>query len=108
MYKKIQGMRRYFCHKVLPLVYDDSLSYYEVLCKLTNKINEIIDLINGKWGEAILKMLYDKLNELYANVSYDESNERLKLYLDAKIFADGEHVYSESDETIEITEGGDC
>ena len=33
---------RFWCQKVLPLVYDDSLSYYEVLCKLTNKVNEII------------------------------------------------------------------
>ncbi len=33
---------RYFCQSVLPAVYDDSLSYYELLCKLTSKINEII------------------------------------------------------------------
>lgn len=29
---------RWFCQKVLPLVYDESLSYYEVLCKLTDYI----------------------------------------------------------------------
>ena len=29
-------------YKVLPLVYDDSLSYYEVLCKVVDKCNEII------------------------------------------------------------------
>ena len=34
---------RFWCNKVLPLVYDDSLSYYEVLCKVVAKINEIID-----------------------------------------------------------------
>lgn len=34
--------------KVLPLVYDDSLSYYEVLCKVVNKLNEVIDIINGE------------------------------------------------------------
>lgn len=28
--------------KILPLVYDESLSYYEVLCKVVEKINEII------------------------------------------------------------------
>ena len=33
---------RYWCWKVLPLVYDDSLSYYEVLCKITNYINDFI------------------------------------------------------------------
>lgn len=32
---------RLWCQKVLPLVYDDSLSYYEVLCKLTHYINKM-------------------------------------------------------------------
>lgn len=27
------------CHKILPLVYDESLSYYEVLCKVITNIN---------------------------------------------------------------------
>lgn len=34
---------RFWCFKVLPLVYDDSLSYYEVLCKVVAKLNEMID-----------------------------------------------------------------
>ena len=34
---------RFWCFKVLPLVYDDSLSYYEVLCKMRDKLNEMID-----------------------------------------------------------------
>ena len=38
---------RFWCYKVLPLVYDDSLSYYELLCKLVNKINEIIENPTG-------------------------------------------------------------
>lgn len=38
---------RYWCHKILPLVYDDSLSYYEVLCKTSAKLNEVIDSANG-------------------------------------------------------------
>lgn len=33
--------------RVLPLVYDDSLSYYEVLCKVVHKLNEIIEAYNG-------------------------------------------------------------
>lgn len=36
-----------WCNKILPLVYDDSLSYYEVLCKTTAKLNEVIDSTNG-------------------------------------------------------------
>ena len=32
----------FWCQKVLPLVYDDSLSYYEVLCKVVKYINDLI------------------------------------------------------------------
>lgn len=38
---------KYWCHKILPLVYDDSLSYYEILCKTSAKLNEVIDSTNG-------------------------------------------------------------
>ena len=34
---------KFWCYKVLPLVYDDSLSYYEVLCKVVDYINELIE-----------------------------------------------------------------
>lgn len=40
-------LRYPYCQKVLPTVYDDSLSYYEVLCKLTNEMNNIIDEFNS-------------------------------------------------------------
>lgn len=33
---------KWWAHKILPLVYDDSLSYYEFLCKVMDKLNEII------------------------------------------------------------------
>ena len=33
---------KFWCQKVLPLVYDDSLSYYEVLCKVVTYINDLI------------------------------------------------------------------
>ena len=36
-------MPGFWCQKVLPLVYDDSLSYYEVLCKMRDYINNLID-----------------------------------------------------------------
>lgn len=37
---------RYWCHKILPLVYDDSLSYYELLAKMCAKLNEVIKEVN--------------------------------------------------------------
>lgn len=39
---------RFWCQKALPLVYDDSLSYYEVLCKVVNYLNNMMtDLTTG-------------------------------------------------------------
>lgn len=37
----------FWCQKVMPAVLDDSLSFYEVLCKLTAKLNAAIETING-------------------------------------------------------------
>lgn len=45
------------CFKVLPAVYDESLSYYEVLAKLTNAINDLI------------KRADESNNELYAYIN---------------------------------------
>lgn len=33
---------KFWCQKVLPLVYDDSLSYYEVLCKVVAYLNDMV------------------------------------------------------------------
>ena len=38
---------RFWCQKVLPLVYDDSLSYYEVLCKVVDYLNHMLDDVNA-------------------------------------------------------------
>ena len=42
----------FWCQKVLPLTFDDSLSYYEQLCKIANKLNEVIEELN-KQAEII-------------------------------------------------------
>lgn len=38
---------RAFCQKVLPLVYDESLSYMELVCKVSSKLNEVIENNNN-------------------------------------------------------------
>lgn len=45
------GKFRFWCQKVLPLVYDDSLSYYEVLCKLTKFVNDLAERIADAFEE---------------------------------------------------------
>ena len=55
---------RFWCQKVLPLVYDDSLSYYETLCKIAGKLNEAITSANtSQENIVLLKQAYDELLE---------------------------------------------
>ena len=56
---------RYWTFKILPLVYDDSLSYYEVLAKVTNKVNELVDS-NNTMPQAITDEITKQLDESYA------------------------------------------
>jgi hypothetical protein len=67
------------CAKILPVSYDDSLSYYEQLCKLTNKMNEIVDFINGNFSEPIQNYIDKKFNDLMINAIYDEATETIVL-----------------------------
>lgn len=53
---------KFWCQKVLPLVYDDSLSYYELLCKVVDYLNNMINDLN-KFGITINE-LNNKFNEL--------------------------------------------
>ena len=65
--------------KILPLTYDDSLSYYEQLCKLTNKMNEIVEFINGNLSEIIQNYIDEKFDHFMINAIYDEATETIAL-----------------------------
>lgn len=53
---------RFWCQKVLPLVYDDSLSYYEVLCKVVQYLNKVIEDVNSI-PEYIDAVIDEKLSD---------------------------------------------
>ena len=57
---------RFWCQKVLPLVYDDSLSYYELLCKVVGKLNEMAENQNNLSDEIkeVAKDLDDFKNQV--------------------------------------------
>ena len=57
MWKDLKHFR-FWCQKVLPLVYDDSISYYEVLCKLCHYLNDVIENVN-----SIPDYIDDAINE---------------------------------------------
>ena len=61
---------RFWCQKVLPAVYDDSLSYYELLCKVVAKLNEVINSQNSTNDHAAeLAQQFEQLkNDLQGTV----------------------------------------
>lgn len=82
---------KHYCHKVLPLTYDDSLSYYEVLCKLTGKVNEIIEYINTSFIDYVKEVIGD----IFVESTYDSTTKTLDFSFD-----DEEHEEVISNETI--------
>ena len=74
---------RFWCQKVLPLTYDDSLSYYELLCKVVNYVNHLIeDVSDAEDNIAALHNAYDEL-EGYVNNYFD--NLDLQTEIDNKL-----------------------
>lgn len=70
----VRPLLAYAVQKVLPAVYDDSLSYYEVLAKVQCKLNEVVmSLANlNEWQEAqdavmtqLVRMIEDFINGGY-------------------------------------------
>ena len=66
---------RFWCQKVLPLVYDDSLSYYELLCKLVKYLNDML---------AQLETMGDDITNLQA--LYVELKNYVDHYFDSEDF----------------------
>ena len=87
---------RFWCNKILPLVYDDSLSYYELLCKVVDYLNKVInqtnqntDYINTLAGmiEDFLKspelkqIIEDKLDEMAEDGTLDAMINAPKMFV---------------------------
>lgn len=85
---------RLWCQTTLPLVYDDSLSYYEVVCKVNSYINNLIsdtttletcvtdlfdayaslrEYVNNYFdGTAFQQLVNDKLDEMAEGGAFDD------------------------------------
>ena len=71
--KHIKPLFGIWCQKILPLVYDESLSYYEVLCKIQQKLNEVIKSQNNLQYEFYhLKEWIDTQLETYTKEQLQE------------------------------------
>lgn len=69
---------KFIAHKILPLVYDESLSYYEVLCKVVAKVNEVIEFVEAGLYENIREVISD----LIIDYAYDSTTETLTINID--------------------------
>ena len=81
-FNDVRKSRPVYCQKVLPAVYDDSLSYYEVICKLQSKLNELIEEFNkltpDEWAthDELAAAIAELSREIYAAIA------ELKTYVD--------------------------
>lgn len=50
---------RFYCQPILPLVYDESMSYYETLCKVVGQLNTTGDAVN-KLNEGLTSEIADR------------------------------------------------
>lgn len=67
---------RFWCQKTLPAVYDDSLSYYELLCKVTKFVVDAVDDIS-ELGSAYVQ-LQDFVNHYFDNLDVqNQINQKL-------------------------------
>lgn len=71
------GSFKFWCQHVLPLVYDDSLSYYELLCKVVAYINDLVANVDSLSGDidsliAGLNGLQKFVNNYFDNLDVQE------------------------------------
>ena len=86
-------------HKVLPTTYDESLSYYEVLNKITYYINQIIQSIE-QFEKTTTQQVAD-ISELVTNIRNDV--DKLNTRCSALEVLTGQHTTQISTNTTDIT-----
>lgn len=64
----------FLTQRVLPLVYDDSLSYYEILCKMQNELIELGRILD----EDLIDFIREVIPELVADATYDDETGTLE------------------------------
>ncbi len=79
----------FYCQHVLPLVYDESLSYYEVLCKIQSKLNEVIKSQNDLQDafESMLEWVNNQL-KIYTEEILNEMLDKGQLLVELEYIAE--------------------
>lgn len=73
--KNIWGACR--TQSILPLVFDDSMSYYEAVSRLTATVNQLIELVGGSVDETLKEYIDERFDNLMINAIYDPSTETI-------------------------------
>ena len=80
--KNMVAKVRTYCNKILPLVFDNTLSYYESICAFSAKVNELCDAVNAQ-NLTIVEFTHEVEIELdrfekYIQSELDTVNETLE------------------------------
>lgn len=94
-----------WCAGLIPSVYDESLSYYEVLCVLRKKVNELIEFFNNLDADTLVRdeELQAALSELknalrkYIDTENAEQTVMLKSHILIKLKETTEYLQSQID-----------
>lgn len=84
---------RFRCIKVLPTVYEDALSYYEVLGKISYKLNEVIEQLNQYDPESVVNEVISERLAAYTNSTVVPLINDAKASLQASIDNLGDDYY---------------
>lgn len=92
----------------IPQYYDNSLTYYESICRLNAALNDLVNQLNEKFNETTAEKLDRYLGEyIDVNTSYTEDDKGLHLIFENNYSAKGSHVYNPETETMTILKGDD-
>lgn len=79
---------KFWCQKVLPLVYDPSLSLYEVMCKVIDYLNNVIKDVNILGNQvgvntSDIEQLKQELAVINAELEKVKNGDYVSLYINA-------------------------
>lgn len=96
--RHVKGLRM-FCQKIIPLVYGEEISYYETLCKVRDKLNEVIETVN-----TIYDVIWNDVNALLEEwgQEYDDKMVALENRVDGKIDAFTREMEAQLAENLRI------
>lgn len=78
----------FWCQKVLPLVYDNSLSYYELLCKVIEYLNNVIKQVDSNTNQIQLnkndiQQLQQEIQVVQQELENVKNGNYVSLYINA-------------------------